>query len=266
MRPMKSRRRFDIVESLAISGMMLFSTWVLTREYYEYKQRTLEYFASGASEEIAPLARKYGASRFSENMEEWVIRDYFQDKRDGVFLDVGANHYRDKSNTYYLETALGWSGIAIDALEEFAQDYRMFRPRTQFVAMFASDQADSSVQFFVPAGNKLVASANQDFTARYGAPGVARTVPTTTLNAVLEQAGFSGIDFMSMDIELSEPKALAGFDVERYRPSLVCIEAHLDVRQQILDYFARHGYTVIGKYLRADPKNLYFQPLPRATS
>jgi hypothetical protein len=262
---MKPRRRFDIVELLAIGGLMMFCSWVLTREFYQHKQRKFEYFASGAVEEIAPLERKYGHSRFSENMEEWVIRDYFQDKRDGIFLDVGANHYRDKSNTYYLEISLDWSGIAVDALEEFAQDYRTFRPRTRFVAMFATDQDDASVQFFVPAGNKLVASANQDFTARYGAPGAARTVPTTTLNSVLEQAGVSRLDFMSMDIELSEPKALAGFDVKRYAPGLVCIEAHEEVRQQILDYFARHGYTVIGKYLRADPKNLYFQPLPKVT-
>ena len=197
-------------------------------------------------------------------MEEWVIRDYFQDKRDGVFLDVGANHYRDKSNTYYLETVLGWSGIAVDALEEFSADYRTFRPRTRYVAMFASDVADASVQFFVPA-NKLVSSVSKDFTARYGAVGTERTVPTTTLNAVLEQASISRVDFLSMDIELSEPKALAGLDIERYRPDLVCIEGHEEVRQQILDYFARHGYTVIGRYLRADPRNLYFQPLPKAS-
>ena len=57
-------------------------------------------------------------------------------------------------------------------------------------------------------------------------------------------------------------KALAGFDVERFRPELVCIEAHPQVRQQILDYFARHRYIVVGKYLRADVNNLYFTPIP----
>jgi hypothetical protein len=64
-----------------------------------------------------------------------------------------------------------------------------------------------------------------------------------------------------MDIELSEPKALAGFDAQRFKPQLVCIEAHPEVRQQILDYFAVNQYVVIGKYLRADDKNLYFKPL-----
>jgi hypothetical protein len=86
-------------------------------------------------------------------------------------------------------------------------------------------------------------------------------VPTTTLNAVLDQAGLTRVDFLSMDIELAEPKALAGFDIDRFQPGLVCIEAHLEVRQQILDYFATHRYSLVGKYLRADPHNLYFRPL-----
>jgi len=178
-----------------------------------------------------------------------------------VFLDVGANHYRNENNTYFLESELGWSGIAIDALEEFANDYRVHRPRTKFVAMFVSDVRGSTAQFFVPKDNKLVASKSREFTEREGAPETAQTVPTTTLNAVLEEAGISRLDFMSMEIELSEPQALAGFEIGRYQPRLVCIEAHLDVRQRILDYFGKHGYTVVGRYLRADPRNLYFQPI-----
>ena len=49
--------------------------------------------------------------------------------------------------------------------------------------------------------------------------------------------------------------------MQRFQPALVCIEAHPEVRQQILDYFAQRNYVVIGKYLRADPQNLYFRPL-----
>lgn len=65
---------------------------------------------------------------------------------------------------------------------------------------------------------------------------------------------------MTMDIELAEPKALEGFDIERFKPALVCIESHPEVRQQLLDYFHQHGYVVVGKYLRVDPHNLYFKP------
>jgi hypothetical protein len=65
-------------------------------------------------DEADALEAAYGSARNSENEEEWIIRDFFQDRRDGVFVDVGAAHYKSASNTYYLEHELGWSGIAID--------------------------------------------------------------------------------------------------------------------------------------------------------
>ena len=253
-------RKDTLVGPILVLVAAMFATWSVTRNSYVKQRNGLGYFTEDPLRELAPIERKYGPNRYSRNVEEWLIRDYLQDRRNGVFLDVGANHYRDENNTYFLEHSLGWSGIAIDALEEFAADYLTHRPRTKFVALFASDVPDTTVQFFVPDSNKLVASISREFTVHAGAPGKVRQVPTTTLNVVLDQAGVKSVDFMSMDIELAEPQALAGFDIDRFKPALVCIEAHPDVRQQILDYFAQHGYVVIGKYLRADSKNLYFQP------
>ena len=255
--PSKARRGLSTVEVVALSIVVAAATWTVAVSVHTRQLRQHAFFSGPGFTESEPF-RAYGPARSSRDFEEWIIRDFFKDRRGGVFLDVGANHFQNDSNTYFLETALGWSGVAVDALEEFAADYKTHRPRTKFVAMFASDVADTTVQFFVPKDNPLVASANRDFTIREGAEGTPRTVPTTTLNAVLDQAGIARINLLSMDIELAEPKALAGFDIARFAPELVCIEAHPDVRQEILDYFHRHGYVVVGRYLRADPKNLYF--------
>jgi FkbM family methyltransferase len=218
-------------------------------------------FIVRSRDEIRPLRNQFGPSHYSRYVEEWVIRDFFQDRRDGVFLDVGAAHYQTESNTYFLEKELGWSGLAVDAIPEFQDDYVRHRPRTRFVAMFASDVDGGTATLFEPETDKRIASASEDFTIRKGERGTAREVPTATLNRLLEEAGISRIDFLSMDIELAEPAALAGFDMRKYAPELVCIEVHPEVRQQILDYFAQNGYVVVGKYLRIDPTNLYFQPL-----
>jgi hypothetical protein len=72
--------------------------------------------------EAEELKAKYGPTKNSYGPEEWIIRDFFQDKRDGVFLDIGANHYKSTSNTYYLDQHLNWSGVAVDALQEFSAD------------------------------------------------------------------------------------------------------------------------------------------------
>ena len=60
---------------------------------------------------------------YSQGNEELIVRDFFQDRRGGFFLDVGAAHFKRNSTTYYLDKHLGWSGIAIDALKEYAPDY-----------------------------------------------------------------------------------------------------------------------------------------------
>ena len=258
---MRSRISTSAIDLLIVTLATAALTAVVTSERYSHALAASAYYTVDGVNESATLAERFGPRHYSRNAEEWIIRDFFNDRRGGTFLDVGANDYRRDSNTYYLEKELGWSGIAIDAQPAFADGYRLNRPKTRFVALFAADTAGESVRFFVPSDNSLVASASQQFTVRQGAPGTARQVPTTTLNMVLEQAGIATIDFMSMDIELSEPKALAGFDIRRYHPALVCIESHQEVRQQILDYFTRRSYVVVAKYLRADSQNLYFAPL-----
>ena len=173
--------------------------------------------------EARPLKSAYGPERNSENYEEWIIRDFFRDRRDGFFVDVGANHYKAHSNTYYLETALSWSGIAVDPLSGFEPEYRQYRPRTKFRSFFVSDVSNQSAKLYLLGRNHLVTSSDESFTERFGSEAQAVTAPTITLTDLLDAERVQKVDFLNMDIELSEPKALAGFDVERFRPELVCI-------------------------------------------
>jgi hypothetical protein len=85
-------------------------------------------------------------------------------------------------------------------------------------------------------------------------------VPTITLDDLLDRNGVTKIDFVSMDIEQGEPAALAGFDIERFAPDLVCIEALPEVQAPILEYFAGHGYRRIERYLEYDGRNWYYTP------
>ena len=245
-------RRFDLIELVMIAAIVGVVAYIVPRPAPA---------PPPADEERAALEKAYGSARNSENEEEWIIRDFFQDRRGGVFVDVGAAHYKSASNTYYLEHELGWSGIAIEPLRHFAADWAQYRPRTQFRSFFVSDVSDDQVKLYTYGEKFAASSSDRTWVEKFGDnPREVQTV-TITLDDLLARENIQTFDFLSMDIELAEPKALAGFDIERFRPSLVCIEAHPEVRQQILDYFARHNYVVVGKYLRADEKNLYFSPV-----
>jgi hypothetical protein len=205
------------------------------------------------------LVIKYGPKHYSQNDEELIIRDFFNDKRNGYFVDVGANHYRINSTTYYLEERLDWSGIAIDAICDYGRDYLIHRKKTQFFCFFVSDRSDKEADFYVNLDNKRISTSNLDLASKQG-PFDKEHIPTITLNDLLYSVGATHFDFLSMDIELAEPPALAGFDIQKYKPSLVCIEAHQEVRDQVLRYFSKNNYRLIEKYKGLDPLNFYFTP------
>ena len=202
---------------------------------------------------------RYG-EKYSQGPEEWLIRDFFQDQRDGVFVDVGAYDPIKWSNTYRLERDFGWSGVAIDAISDFAPHYTRERPRTRFVVAFVADRDAGATTLHMNPRELAVSSSVERFTRQFTATIESREVPNRTLDGILAEASIGRIDLLSMDIELGEPAALAHFSIGRYRPRLAVVEAQLESRQVLLDYFAEANYVVVGKYLRADQVNLYFQP------
>jgi FkbM family methyltransferase len=211
------------------------------------------------SAEITWLAETYGPHRQSQYYEEWIVRDFFRDRRGGVFVDIGASDAKLLSNTWYLEQALGWSGIAVDAQAEYAAGYAAARPKTRFRTFFVADRSDERARLFLN-DTPVVASSAPAFTSRWGAVRDVREIPTITLDDLLDAERVTAIDFLTIDIELAEPQALAGFTIGRFTPRLVCIEAHPEVRQRVLDYFSANGYVIVGKYLRVDDDNLWFMP------
>lgn len=207
------------------------------------------------------LRKRFGPERFSQGPEEWLIRDFFDDRRNGVFLDVGAYHPVNFSNSYRLERDLGWSGVAIDALEGFARPFAELRPRSRFFTAFVGDSDLGEATLHLDPEQALVASGDPEFTATFTSKAVPIQVRRRTLDSILQEAGIHNVDFVSMDIELGEPAALQHFNLGYYKPELLCLEAHAKSRQAILDIMTRAGYVVVGKYLRVDEPNIYFTPL-----
>lgn len=263
---------------------------------------TLLILLAAASVAAVPSARassddilNHGKKLYSQFDEELVIRHFFQDRKGGVFVDVGASYWKVDSTTYYLEERLEWSGIAIDAIAEHAAGYALNRPRTKFFSYIVTDRSGGSETLYLAGQlsstnethvSDLVDSAASD--PRQGeilATGESRDrhvqdvrdvlkavdglkdfepeeiqVETITLNDLLAQNGVTEIDFLSMDIEGGELSALKGFDIERFRPELVCIEMAAARRAELTSYFDAHGYERIQEYVKYDSINGYFRP------
>ena len=196
---------------------------------------------------------------YSQFREEVVIRYYFKDKRNGFFLDVGCAEWQLESSTYYLESVLGWKGIGIDARKELAKDYAEHRPGTRFFNFLVTDHSGTEDPFYLTG---RLSSGNKDHLEQFGVKDAKPEeveVPSITLNDLLAHEKVPHIDFINMDIEGFEPAALAGFDIDRYQPTLVDIEAAPKTRDAIMKYFTDHGYRRMDEFDKVDNVNWYFE-------
>jgi len=213
--------------------------------------------------------RRFGRKIYSQWGEETLIRHFFDDRRDGFFLDVGSADCCTLSTTYYLESRLGWRGIAIDANASYRKGYAQNRTGSKFFSFFVSDTSDTLADFYLMPTHPGISSGRRDHLDKFdfvrGRENEVQDlkIPTITLNKLLEREGVKKIDFLSLDIEGFELAALNGFDIQKYRPDLVCVEIQKELGARLQEYFARNNYRLVEAYIPFDQFNWYFAPAPK---
>lgn len=145
----------------------------------------------------------------------------------GTFLEIGANDGYSQSNTYHLERFKGWRGILVEPLPSLFVICRAHRRRSRcYNVACVSDGGPPSIDL-VDRGLMSVALGLQarEEEARRVPSGLRRvTVPTRTLSWIIDDSGFTDIDFMSIDVEGSELSVLGGLDLQRHVPRFLLVE------------------------------------------
>jgi FkbM family methyltransferase len=174
--------------------------------------------------------------------ERELVQLFFDRSERGYFVDVGANHPRDSSQSWHLEQR-GWHGVLIEPIAELCEQLRRERPRSITVqAACGAPEQRGPVEFRVADG--LACSTLE----KNGVSADVRFIRTDvvdlrTLDEILEQIGPPPIDFVSIDVEGSQLNVLRGFNLEKYRPRLLLVEDHL-YNLKTHRYLGRHGYRL----------------------
>lgn len=173
----------------------------------------------------APESKAKFAS-YSLNYEDVILNRLFPTQEHGFYVDVGAGHPRFENDLFALYNR-GWSGINIEPNEHFFKLHQQTRPRDQNFCMLLSDGHGEPLTYYQIEGSGLStcdeAQARQH--AAHGHVLQARNVHVGTLAGVLSEAGAGAIDILKVDVEGFEEKVLSGNDWERFRPSVVLVEA-----------------------------------------
>lgn len=178
---------------------------------------------------------------FAQHGEDLLIWDYFGGKRDGFFIEVGANHPTKLSQTWLLEQR-GWRGMLVEPLPQCCDQLREVR-RGSIVceAAAAAPEQTGEADFHV---------AKSDVFSRFGeledsglSAGTIK-VKVRTLESLCVEHQAPAIDFLSIDVEGIEISVLRGFDIAQRQPRLVVLEDHLDTIDQWL-FMRRAGYRLV---------------------
>lgn len=142
-----------------------------------------------------------------------------------TYVDVGANEPRHLSITASLYD-LGWRGLLIEADPAHAEQLRIHRPLDTVIECAAADRDGELVFYRVPGTGlgSLEAAEAQEAAAR-GFETSSIAVPARKLSGILDDSALQEIHFMSIDVEGAEASVLAGLDLGRHRPWVLCIES-----------------------------------------
>lgn len=180
---------------------------------------------------------------YANHQEDMEVLKFFGEHR-GVFVEAGANHPVEGSQTFLLEHN-GWHGVLIEPNPELAELCQKQRPKSQiFECALVEPEGPRHVRMHVPGKLSALASISADKASETTKDGDWFECPARTLDSVLEESGIERIDFFSIDLEGYEPKALEGFNWLRWRPQLVTIEDHcenLDTHRAV----SAHGYKLV---------------------
>lgn len=185
---------------------------------------------------------------YSLNYEDVILHRLFPQQPRGFYVDVGAGHPRFENDLYALYQR-GWDGINVEPNEAFSALHQELRPRDRTLCLVLSDVADGPVTYYEMAGSGLSTcdEAMARAHAEHGHSFQARSVPVSTLAAILEEAGVRHVDILKVDVEGFEERVLSGNDWERFRPSVVLVEATFPESQErrptnIHGFMEQRGY------------------------
>lgn len=159
--------------------------------------------------------------------DRWVV-ETLAGMSNGYFVDVGAADGVALSNTYTLETEFGWTGIAVEAHDEYYASLKMNRT---CVCVHACVMGNVRNVRFREAGylSGVEECFNVSAIERLRVEGFSDGLVSPKVSRTLEEILTSHnappvIDFLSLDTEGSESEILGAFPFDRYRFRTICVE------------------------------------------
>jgi len=196
---------------------------------------------------------------YSQHNQDYIVyNNFFRDKKDGIFCDVGGNHPLNINNTRYFEE-LGWNGYVFEPLPYMKPLWEKHR-KAKFFPFGVSDKNDKltfSIVKNVSGWEDMLSFVKETRDEDYGYETEEITIEVKPLKEVFEKENITHIDYMSIDVEGHELNVLKGIDFYKVRINVLTIENNylknpIYGDDRIREIMFENGYIFWGRIVGLD--------------
>lgn len=183
--------------------------------------------------------------------EKFLNDNYFHNKKDGIFVDIGAHNGITYSNSKFFEE-MGWRGMCVEPNPEVFKQLR--ENRNCICENYAISDEEGVGEFLLVKGwAEMLSGLVKDYipahTGRidyeieiHGGSKEVIPVNTIKLQTLIEKHNLTNIDFLSIDTEGNELKVIKSIDFSK--TSVFAITVENNYRETFIkEYLTSIGFT-----------------------
>ena len=161
------------------------------------------------------------------NNEDTAILDYFKDRKNGFYVDVGCYHPVHRNNTHLLYMQK-WEGVNIDSSQFSIDLFNYMRPNDLNYNCAISDKTENIKIFYQKELSQLSTTEKAQAESVFQGKIKEKDIQAFTLDEILSRGKYnnSKIDLLDIDVEGADLKVLRGLSFDKFKPELVCVEIH----------------------------------------
>lgn len=173
----------------------------------------------------------------------YLFTSHFKNlKRQGIYIDVGAQHPTIASSTYFLDACLRWKGVCIEPNSETYQD--LYRQRScDLVPTCVSAQSNRHVMFLSKGtvGGIDGDTRNLELLSNNG---VTKTKLTcTSLTAIMRRGNIKFLDYLTVSVDGNELGVLKGIDFKRRTINVISVSTTPSSLPEIENFLQSENYV-----------------------
>lgn len=188
---------------------------------------------------------------FSQLGQDRDVLEFYKNKKNGYFIEIGASDGIQLSNTYLLEKKYDWKGICVEPIPYKYGLLCRNRKHSNCSDNAVYNESNLELHFDISNSFDLLSGISSHIDCHNNIVNKNKTqitVKTITMNDLLEKYNAPNfIEYLSLDTEGSEYEILKSIDFNKYKFGLIHVEHNYiePRRTQMKELLLKNGYIFI---------------------